>query len=67
MGGSGGGGVGPANVISAVADLAGSEDIVAVTAMTCPLVTVLGGVYSPLGEMFPTIGLIDQLTLDDPP
>jgi hypothetical protein len=49
-------------VIFAVAKLSGSATLVAVTVTVCGEANEDGAVYSPVGEMLPTAGLIDQTT-----
>ena len=50
------------NVRLALPDFAGSATLVAVTVTVCWLATRFGAVYSPLVDIVPTVGLIDQVT-----
>jgi hypothetical protein len=43
-------------------DLVVSATLVAVTVTAWELVMLAGAVYSPVAEMLPTLGLIDQVT-----
>jgi hypothetical protein len=46
----------------ALPDLVASATPVAVTVTAWELVMLAGAVYSPVAEMLPTLGLIDQVT-----
>ena len=49
-------------VIDALADVVGAAALTAVTVIVSDVATLDGAVYSPVEEMVPTDGLIDQVT-----
>src|ERR1017187_5349885 len=55
-------GGGGARLTVALPDLVASATPVAVTVTAWELVMLAGAVYSPVAEMLPTLGLIDQVT-----